>query len=127
MTYWNTASLYLDVPDIHANDILGLLKNMEYWIFDNDGLQISPISKIKIKPVDYLNELHQIVKYMRKLRMNTQSGYSFNYLSDDEEEKYVGGVNTNNNGVVKLCIIDNEGKVTVIEINIEGVWHCMKF
>ncbi len=119
MTNWNKYGSLLEITHQYVNILDEFLetlpKNVDaepLWEIENEEWEITPISYRTDRPENYIKGYIEIVKWLKKKRLNCQSGYAFTYQDDENpDDRLVGCFNSNNEGIT-VCQIDGEGKVT---------------
>jgi len=118
MTNWNKYGSPLEIRDRDLKSLRTFLdksfKNVDdelYWDVNDEG-EIYPVDSRSEKPYHWLPGLIEIVKWLKKNRINHESGYAFTYQNEeDPDERSVGGINSNNEGVT-FIEVDGDGKIT---------------
>lgn len=119
MTNWNKYGSFLEIRYQYINSLeefLGTLpgnvNDEPLWKINGEDGEIIPISYKDVTPENYLVSYLEIVKWLKKRRMNCESGYSFSYLNEEEpDERSVGGINSNNEGIT-FFELHGDGKIT---------------
>lgn len=116
MTNWNKHGSSLEIHHNYINSLdefLGTLPGNingdPFWEVNGEEGEIQPISHETENPENYLTSYLEIIKWLKKKRLNCESGYSFSYENGDERS--VGGINSNNEGVT-FFELHGDGKIT---------------
>jgi len=119
MTNWNKYGSPLEIRHQYINSLeefLGTLKgNVDdepLWEVNGEEGEVQPISYSSEIPENYLSSYLEIIKWLKKKRLNCESGYAFTYQDDENpDDRSVGGINSNNEGVT-FVKVDGDGEVT---------------
>ena len=119
MTNWNKYGSFLEIRYQYIDsveDFLGTLpgniNDKPLWEINREEGEITPISYPTETPENYLTSYLEIAKWLKKRRLNCESGYSFSYVNDEEpDERSVGGINSNNEGIT-FFELHGDGKIT---------------
>jgi hypothetical protein len=119
MTNWNKYGSTLEIRHQYIKsfeEFLGTLAgNVDgepLWEIDAEEDEINPISYSTENPENYLTSYIEIAKWLKKRRLNCESGYSFSYTNEENpDERSVGGINSNNEGVT-FFELHGDGKIT---------------
>ena len=121
MTNWNKYGSPLEInTQQNINSFMKFLESTDkegeepFWEIDEEG-EIQPVSPSTERPKNYLEGYLNIVKWLKKRHRNCESGYAFTYQNEedpnDPNERSVGAMNSNDEGVT-FVEIDGNGKVT---------------
>jgi len=119
MTHWNKygSSLIVNTQqNIDAcEEFLGTLSGNEdgeaLWEINEDG-EITPISYPTERLQNYLKGYLNINRWLKKRHLNSESGYAFTYVNEeDPDDRSVGGINSNDEGI-SFCQINGDGEIT---------------
>lgn len=118
MTNWVKYGSTLEIRHQYVNTqkefletLPGNVDDEPLWEVDEDD-EIQPISHRTDRPQPYIERYLDIIKWLKKKRLNVESGYAFTYVNEeDPDDRLVGAINSNNEGVT-FFQIDGDGKVT---------------
>jgi len=125
MTFWNTFGSPLVVNTTinqkACKKFLGTLQgNSEdepLWEINDDG-EIRPIDYQNEKPKIYVERYIEIVQWLKKKRLNCESGYAFTYENDEDvDDRCVGALNSNDKSV---SFVQINGDGNIIPVNYDN-------
>lgn len=118
MTNWNKYGSPLEIRHQYVEtfkEFLGTLpgnvNDEPLWEINGED-EIQPISYQTDTPQFYIERYLDIIKWLKKKRLNHEGGYAFTYQNEENpDERLVGAINSNNEGVTFIQV-DGNGTVT---------------